>query len=132
MGVHVPWAKHAQIEWDNRAADTTLPLWLRVACLAYGRHEANGHAVFGRGQLSLILGSPQTTTGPFKPVHRTGIRDAIRLAVRRGWLAEGSGSECLVVPPHAIEGPQGNPDRPCPIHDRKLQSRRAARLRVVS
>lgn len=96
MGVHAPWAKHAQIEWENRAADTTLPLWLRVACLAYGRHEANGHANFGRG-----------------------------------WLAMGSCSECLIVPAHAIEGPLGSAEKPCAVHDRKVQQKRA-RLRVVS
>jgi hypothetical protein len=28
------WAKHYQAEWENRAAETSLSLWLRAACLA--------------------------------------------------------------------------------------------------
>ena len=64
-----PWAAHAQIEWENRAAPTTLPLWLRIVCLAYGRHEANGHANFGRGQLSWILGTPPADEKPFQRAH---------------------------------------------------------------
>jgi hypothetical protein len=114
-----PWAAHAQIEWENRAADTNLPLWLRIVCVAYGRHEANGHANFQRGQLSWILGTPPTATRPFQPAHRATIYNAIQTAVRYAWLAEGSGSECLTVPAHAIEGPLGNPAKPCPVHTRK-------------
>lgn len=119
MGVPVPWTKHAQIEWESRAADTDLPLWLRVACLAYGRHDANGHANFGRGEMSMILGVAQTDAAAFKPQHRSTVYNAIQTAVRRGWIAKGSGSECLVVPNHAIEGPQGNPLRPCIVCARK-------------
>ena len=132
MGVMNPWAKHYQAEWENRAADTSLSLWLRVACLAYGRHEANGHANFRRGQLSWILGTPPTAESPtFKRRDRTEVRDAIALAVRHKWLGEGSCSECLVVPAHAVEGPLGNPNKPCPVHERKVQQKRE-RLRVVS
>jgi hypothetical protein len=131
MGTYNPWAKHYQAEWENRAADAKLPLWLRVVCVAYGRHEANGHANIRRGQLSWILGTPPTATQPFRRAHRTTVRDAIRTAARHGWLAEGSCSECLIVPAHAIDGPVGNPKKPCPVHDRKVEQKRA-KLRVVS
>jgi hypothetical protein len=127
------WARHYQIEWDNRAADTKLPLWLRMVCLAYGRHEANGHATFGRGQLSWILGKPPTAGSPFKRLDKGSVQSAIRTAVTHGWLAEGSCSECLIVPAHAIEGPQGNPEKPCPVHDRKVAAKqKTLRLQSVS
>ncbi|AGB23011.1 hypothetical protein Mycsm_02678 [Mycobacterium sp. JS623] len=126
------WAKHYQREWENRVADTTLPVWLRLACLAYGRHEANGHATFRRGQLSWILGTPPTSGQPFKRLDKYTVRDAIKLAVSHGWLADGSCSECLIVPAHAIEGPQGNPAKPCAVHERKIASKRKSRLRLAS
>jgi hypothetical protein len=93
-----PWTRHYQAVWENRAADHTLPLWLRLACIAYARHEANGHANFKRGQLSWILGKPPDGNQPFKRVDRWTMQDALALAIRHGWLAEGSCTECLVVP----------------------------------
>jgi hypothetical protein len=125
------WAKHYQIEWENRMANTKLPLWLRIVCLAYGRHEANGHANFGRGQLLWILGTPATGDQPFKRVPREHVRQAIKAAVSYGWLAEGSCSECLIVPSHAIDGPSGNANKTCPVHDRKAKAK-APKLRAVS
>lgn len=120
MGVLAPWAKHAQIVWERRAADPNLPLWLRIVCLAYGQHEANGHANFRPGSLTWIFGTPETDTEPFKRVHRSTIYDAIQTAVRRGFLAPGSCAKCLVVPSHAIEGPRpGNAFKPCPVHSKK-------------
>jgi hypothetical protein len=129
-----PWTKHFQISWEERAVDCGLPLWLRIACLAYARHEANGHANFRRGQLSWILGTPPADGKPFQRVGSSTVGDAIRRAVRYGWLAEDSCSECLVVPGHSIEGPLGNPDKPCAVHERRYerQRSRATRLRVVS
>jgi hypothetical protein len=116
-----PWAAHSQSEWENRAADATLPNWLRVVCYAYGRHEANGHATFTRGQLAWLLGRPPTSKHPFTRATKYDVRDAIAIAVRHGWLAVGSCSECLIVPAHAIEGPIGNSEAPCPVHDRKTK-----------
>jgi hypothetical protein len=129
-----PWTKHFQISWEDRAADCALPLWLRVACLAYARHEANGHANFRRGQLSWILGTPPKDGQPFKRPDRTAVRDAIERAIKFEWLTPESCSECLVVPGHSIEGPLGNPNKPCAVHERKyeLQRSRATQLRVVS
>jgi hypothetical protein len=132
--MYAPWAKHYQSAWDNRAANTELPLWMRVVCLAYGRHEANGHASFQRGDLSWILGKPSKIGGDFKRRDRHTIRDAIAVAVRYGLLAEGSCSECLVVPPNAIQGPLGNPDKPCAVHQRKKaqKSRKVQQLKAAS
>jgi hypothetical protein len=59
----VPWAKHYQHAWEERSGDPNLPDWLRVAALAYGKHSANGHAVFGPGDLALVLGSVDPVTG---------------------------------------------------------------------
>ena len=88
-----PWTRHYQAVWENRAADHTLPLWLRLACIAYARHEANGHANFKRGQLSWILGKPPDGDQPFKRVDKSTLVNALALAVRHGWLAEGSCTE---------------------------------------
>ncbi|BCP11890.1 hypothetical protein MINTM020_39880 [Mycobacterium paraintracellulare] len=134
MSVPNPWTRHYQIAWEERANDRNLPLWLRVACLAYARHEANGHANFRRGQLSWILGTPPQDDKPFKRIDSSTVGDAIKRAAKYGWLSNESCAECLVVPGHAIEGPQGNPHKPCAVHERKiaLKRSRATRLRVVS
>lgn len=125
--MYAPWARHYQSAWDNRAANTGLPLWTRVVCLAYGRHEANGHANFQRGDLSWILGKPSKSGGDFQRRDRHTIRDAIAVAVKYGFLAKESCSVCLVVPPHAIEGPLGDPHKPCAVHE----SKKAQKLRKL-
>lgn len=125
MSVAPPWTKHAQIVWENRGADTRLPLWMRVACLAYGNHEANLHACYKRGDLQMILGTPATDTSPSRKALRQHVHSAIQTAVEYGWLASGSCARCLVVPAHAVEGPRpGNPLKRCPIH--QPQQSRAA------
>lgn len=124
-----PWARHYQIAWENRAADTNLPLWFRLMALAYGRHEANGHANFKRGQLSVILGTP--SGDGWRRVDRYYLRDTIKIAVEHGLLAEGSCTECLVVPGHAVAGGIGDPEEPCPVHIRKLGAKHRAKLRLV-
>lgn len=129
-----PWSRHYQSVWEHRAADHTLPLWLRIVCIAYGRHEANGHANFPRGQLSWILGTPPIGDKPFKRRDKTTVRNAIKTAVAHGWLADGSCSECLVVPGHAIAGGIGNESKPCSVHERKNAQKRtkSTRLTLVS
>lgn len=127
MHVPNPWVKHFQSAWENRAADARLPLWLRVASLAYARHEANGHANFHTGDLSWILGKSSADGSDFTRRDRHTIRDAVATAVRYGFLDEESCSTCLVVPRGTTEGPIGNPHKPCPVHARK----KAQRLRKV-
>lgn len=130
MGIANPWTKHYQSAWENRAANHKLPMWARVVAYAYGRHEANGHAVFQRGDLAWLLGKPPQDGEPSKKAHPTTVRDAIATAVKYGWLAEDSCAECLIVPSHGIEGPPGNAEKPCPVHERKYTQRRA-KLRAV-
>jgi hypothetical protein len=123
-----PWTRHYQSAWENRAANPDLPCWARVVAFAYGRHEANGHANFKRGELSFLTGTPPKDGGPFRRRDRSTLRKAIAVAVQYGWLAEGSCTECL-VPQHEIAGPPGDPFKPCPVHERK--ARQKPRLTLV-
>lgn len=113
------WARHYQSIWHERAGDRTLPAWLRVACLAFGAHAANGHANFGAGQIGLVLGSVDQATGEIRPMDKHNVQRAITKAVQFGWLAESSGARCLVVPGHAITGGLGRADAACPQHRRR-------------
>jgi hypothetical protein len=106
-------------------------MWTRIVCLAYGRHGANGHAVFERGALSWILGTPPQDGKRFQRANRQAVHGAIKTAVKYGFLDEESCSECLVVPGHAIAGPAGKDDAPCPVHERKYRAKRA-KLAVAS
>lgn len=116
-----PWARHFQDEWQYRAGDPRLPYWLRVAALAYGSHQENGHAPFKRGQIALILGSVDAETGEIRPY--PNVRRAIAVAIEYGWLAEGSYWRCLIVPAHVAK--KGNIGRanPCPIHVKRDANR---------
>ncbi|GAA4297633.1 hypothetical protein [Mycobacterium paraffinicum] len=132
MAVFNPWTRHYQAAWENRAANHNLPMWARLVCYAYGRHEANGHAVFQRGQLTVLLGKPPEGDKPFRRAPRQTVHDAINTAVQHGWLAEGSCMECLVVPGHAIQGPQGQADAPCPVHEARTARARKCALTLVA
>ncbi|OBG28383.1 hypothetical protein [Mycobacterium sp. 852002-51057_SCH5723018] len=131
MAVFNPWTRHYQAAWENRAANHNLPLWARIFSLAYGRHQANGHAVFGRGELTWILGTPPKASEPFQRASRQAVREAIATAVKHGFLDDDSCSECLVVPGHAIQGPHGKAAAPCLVHERKYRAKRA-KLTLVS
>jgi hypothetical protein len=132
VAVFNPWTRHYQAAWDNRAANHNLPMWARLVCYAYGRHEANGHAMFQRGSLRVLLGKPPQGDRPFTPAPRSTVHEAINTAVMYGWLAEGSCLECLVVPGHAIAGPQGDAEAPCPVHERKRPARSKPELTLVA
>ncbi|MER5356856.1 hypothetical protein [Streptomyces sp. NPDC002785] len=43
------------------------PKWPRLAFLAVGRHERNGHAVFEPGELARYLGTYDAETGEVVP-----------------------------------------------------------------
>lgn len=109
-----PWARHYQDEWASRAGDPRLPHWLRVTALAYSSHTDNGHARFKRGEVALILGRVDATTGEIQP-HRNVAR-VIGEAIAYGWLAADSFWGCLVVPAHAIKKGSHGTASPCPIH----------------
>jgi hypothetical protein len=119
-----PWARHYQSVWHERTADRRIPLWLRVAFLAFGAHKANGHARFKPGEIGMIFGTVDTETGEIKPVDKANVQRAIRNATQAGWLAEGSSSLCLVVPAHAITGGLGFENEVCPLHERTAARRR--------
>ncbi|MDR6862158.1 hypothetical protein J2X64_000539 [Phycicoccus sp. 3266] len=111
------WARHYQDDWQARAGDRRLPYWLRVAAAAYGAHGENGHAVFKRGQLALILATVDHDTGEVQPYGHVG--RAIADAVEFGWLEDGSYWGCLIVPAHSIRrGDLMRRPNPCPLAPR--------------
>jgi hypothetical protein len=109
-----PWTRHYQGPWEERAGNPRLPDWLRVASLAYGKHGANGHALFGPGEVALVLGEVDFKTGEIRT--NQNVSRAIKTAVVHGWLAKGSKARCLIVPAHSIEGGMGSPWKSCPQH----------------
>lgn len=112
----VPFAMHSQPVWEERAANSDLPDWLRLVSLAYGKHRRNGHANFQPGDLRLALARVDTETGVLTPC--VNVSRAVNLAVRHRWLARGSRTTCLVVPGHAVwGGSAGSEHAPCRVHD---------------
>lgn len=110
------WSRHAQDEWERRAGDRRLPYWLRIASLAYAKHGNNGHAAFKRGDVAVVLGTPGM------PLDRRQLHEYVQRAIELGWLAEGSTSMCLVVPPHIVDkGRIGEPKKTCRVHGRRKQ-----------
>ena len=108
------WARHYQDEWQARAGDPRLPYWLRVAALAFGSHADNGHARFKRGEIALILGTLDQSTGEIRSF--ANVRREIGRAVEYGWLEPGSYWGCLIVPAHSIrKGDLGTRQAPCPL-----------------
>jgi hypothetical protein len=118
------WARHYQDIWHERAGDKRLPKWLRVAALAYGSHENNGHARFKRGEVALVLATVNHDTGEVVPLDRRELFRVIHQAVEYEWLVDGSTARCLIVPAHAVKkGPLKGPVKPCPIHVRKAANK---------
>ena len=119
MSYQNPWSMHYQSSWHERSGNPRLPLWLRVTSLAYGAHRMNGHAVFGPGDVAMCLSRVDHETGELVVPSRSTVRNAITRAMEYGFLAQGSGSRCLVVPPHAVRGGLGTAFESCRYHDRK-------------
>lgn len=114
MAASRTWARHYQDDWQSRAGDPRLPKWLRVAALAYGSHSDNGHARFKQGEVALILGSVDPSSGEVRKY--ANVRRAIAEAVEYGWLEEGSYWGCLIVPAHSIRrGDMARRTSPCPL-----------------
>ncbi|WP_156409030.1 hypothetical protein [Mycobacterium sp. Root265] len=100
----------------ERASDPALPLWLRVAALAFGRHRLNGHANFAMGELGKLLGKPGPDGKP-KPISNSAVANAISKAKKHGFIAEDSMARCLVVPRHAVTlGVGGSVHTKCCLH----------------
>jgi hypothetical protein len=127
------WARQYQQPWRERAEDESLPLWLRVACVAFGYHEPNGHTPMKPGELAVKVGRVNTSTGEVRPVEKRNLQRAINAAIDKGWISKASGSLCLVVPEHAVDTLLAGYDRACPRHqDRKpLVRHSVTHLRVV-
>ena len=117
-----PWARHYHETWQERAGDDRLPYWLRVTALAYGSHLDNGHARFKRGEVGLVLGKVDATTGELLPF--SNVSRAIETAVDYGWLEHESFWGCLVVPAHAIKKGEHGRKSICPIHARRCREGR--------
>jgi hypothetical protein len=106
-------AMHKQPSWREQAKNPHVDLWLRVAFLAFGTHNKNGHAPFLNGR---EIAERTTPLGKARPDERQ-IRRAIGDAVDRGLLSRQSGSKCLVVLPHWIKGgSEGSPSARCYRH----------------
>jgi len=131
-GTPTPWARHFQHVWEERSASRSLPDWLRVACLAYGKHRANGHANFRPGEVALVLARLDETTGVVTALARQGVHRAIKVAVGNGWLGAGSTARCLIVPAHAITGGLGRAEDACPQHAPATSKARRPRTRLKS
>jgi hypothetical protein len=105
VSVEPPWVKVSRPFLDSVAGQLDQPLPLRIALLAYGRVEANGHAEFRRGELAEITGKD-----------RRNVSRAIRNAIEKGWLLEGSCTECLLPPGDYVEMSYGSNRKRCRVH----------------
>lgn len=76
-------------DWEIRAGNTRLPLWLRIACYAEARRNQVGHAPMRPGELHAAI-DPTLS----KPM----ISRSIGRAVELRWLHPGSTARCLIVP----------------------------------
>lgn len=116
------WSRHFQEAWAEDALNPTYPMPLRVAFLAFGRHRANGHAMFRQGEVANVLGRFDGH-GTWVPADRRTVHRAIAKAISYRLLEEGSKALCLVVPSHRITGGMGSPDTPCKRHPETFRGR---------
>ncbi len=113
-----PWTSHYQSVWTERGKNPELPQWLRLACLAFGRHKPNGHAHFAEGELAKLL-STRGKDGAVTVPSSQSVSGYIKTAKHFEFIDQSSTARCLVVPPHAITGGQGgSPWARCVIHDK--------------
>lgn len=100
---------------------------MRVASAAYGAHRDNGHAIFKRGELALILATIDPETGEIHPYLNVG--RAIADAIEYGWLDAGSYWGCLIVPAHKVRrGDLASKQKRCHLaerHDRVRYTNRS-------
>jgi hypothetical protein len=94
--------------WQARADDTTLPIWLRIAAVAYASHTKNGHSTH-------FLAGESTLPQALKKDKRI-VQNELRKAIDRGWLAEESNVNCLVLPDGMFGGAKGHKFAECKLH----------------
>ncbi|SHU59108.1 Uncharacterised protein [Mycobacteroides abscessus subsp. abscessus] len=80
------------------------PLWLRVACFANSRVQANGHANFAKDELVRLLGKP-----------RNRVDEAIKTAIAYAWLIPGSTRSCLIPDGAFIQNGFGSSKKICGV-----------------
>jgi len=104
-----PGSMHRQSTWEERATDAhvPLPMWQRVAFLAYARHRGNGHAPFAEGELLTLVQKAQPKAG------ERALWRALADAKRYGYLDDRSSLRCLVVPPTSVAQGLGHYNDPC-------------------
>lgn len=80
--------------WLVRAADHSLPLWLRVVSYAEAHAGRNGHCPLTAGELHRRIDDTVT---------KGAISRAIATAVRNHWLHPASTARCLVLEPAPVD-----------------------------
>lgn len=130
MSRNNPFSMHRQSFWEEVSAGVGLPLWQRVAALAFACHRRNGHANFvaKNHELAFLLANPEKHGSECVPVDQ--ISRAIARAKKAGWISEQSNSHCLAIPMHAISGGLGREYEKCAIHKGR-RTGSSARLRVA-
>lgn len=116
-----PFGMHTQSGWESLSANHRLPDWLRVTALCYGHHRANGHAVFGPGDVRTELVRVDESTGEVTFPDSSTVTRAVRTAVEYNFLGRGSTVRCLVAPQHVSGGLGHEMDR-CPVHDGRARA----------
>jgi hypothetical protein len=108
LGRGNPAGLHLHSYWQDRAGDDKLPIWLRLAAIAYASHHKNGHATFymsGESTLPKTLGRDKRV-----------IQNELKKAIDRGFLAEQSNINCLVLPDGIFGGAEGHKFADCKLH----------------
>ncbi|MCG3039286.1 hypothetical protein L7D48_01650 [Streptomyces sp. S1A] len=136
-GIEQPFTQLYQEAFVSRALDPELklPKWQRLAFLALGRHERNGHAVFEPGELARYLGTSDSETGEVIPASAKVVDNAIRDAIKNDMLDPSSVAGCLIPPIDMVRANSGaghykTEYKPCPVHD--VVSKAAKRARKAS
>lgn len=111
------WTRHYQDVWQERSGNPSLPMWLRVASLAYGCQERNGHCPLAPGDIEVVLSTVDQYGQVIYTPDRSTVNRAIRTAIAYGFIGPGSNRQCLIVPAYMAEGgSRGNPSAQCKRH----------------
>lgn len=122
---HHPGSMHRQSTWRERALnfDRPLPLWLRVAFLAYAHHKPNGHATFAKGELLKTLNDAAGCAVKPRCLTESQLYKALAEAKDYEYLDGKSSLRCLIVPASSVTGGYGDV-APCGFCDGKKAGRR--------
>lgn len=120
-----PGSYHRQSTWRERALEfhRPLPLWLRIAFMAYATHRTNGHATFAEGSLLKEFNAAAEAANKRPPGKRQLYR-ALTDAIEYGYLDRRSSLRCLIVPATSVCGGLGRVEDPCAYCDGRRTGRR--------